>query len=81
MTTYYQAERGVLYKWIEGWDNLYDEFSDQWFLNTDEVLETSDEHIFFKAFEVLWERGLIRKVEGNPKDGMRFLVREKTQKL
>ena len=79
--TYYEDINHVLYKWVEGWDNLYDEFSDQWFLNTDEVLETPVEYIFFKAFKELWERGFIQDVEGNPKDGMRFLVREKTQKL
>mgnify|MGYP003136397989 CR=1 FL=1 len=79
--TYYQAEGGVLYKWVEGLDNLYDEFSDQWFLNTDEVLETPVEYMFFKVFEELWERGFIKNVEGDPKNGMRFLVKEKTQKL
>ena len=79
--TYYEDSNHVLYKWVEGWDYLYDEFSDQWFLNTDEVLETSDEYIFYKAFEVLWERGFIKDVEGNPKNGMRFHVKEKTQKL
>lgn len=79
--TYYEDSNHVLYKWVEGLDNLYDEFSDQWFLNTDEVIETPVEYMFFKVFEELWERGFIRNVEGDPKNGMRFLVKEKTQKL
>ena len=49
--TYYEDSNHVLYKWVEGLDNLYDEFSDQWFLNTDEVLETPVEYMFFKVFE------------------------------
>ena len=79
--TYYEDSNHVLYKWVEGWDNLANEFSDQWFLFQDEVLETPDEYLHYKIYEELWERGFIRKVEGDPKNGMTFLVREKTQQL
>lgn len=78
---FYRALDGSLYKWIEGWDNLADEFSDQSFLVTDEIIETPNQFLHYKIFEELWERGFIQDVEGNPKDGMRFLVREKTQQL
>jgi hypothetical protein len=64
--TYYQAERGVLYKWVEGWDNLAEEFLDQSFLINALVNdETPDEFLHYRIFEELWERGFIRKVEGD----------------
>jgi len=75
---FYRDLDGSLYKWIEGWDNLAEEFSDQSFLVTDEIIETPNQFLHYKIFEELWERGFIRNVEGNLKDGIKFLVKEKT---
>ena len=81
MEFFVDHKSNIVYKWVEGLDNLAEEFSDQSFLVTDEILETPSQFLHYKIFEELWERGFIRNVEGNPKDGVRFLVKEKTQEL